>query len=247
MGAQEVDLVLAVDCSQSMAPCFQGLVSHLGGLLQPLESSDFEVRIGVIAMAAYRTKQHGLCYPMYGLSLRNLDFLTTLYGQANSSALFTTSSTKVVECLKSVPVEGDEDLLMLLDSAADFPFGPSHTTRRVVAMFSDEPIEDGLASQTAIARIGEIGQKYMTRRIKLFAALPHSPAADQLAALDGSEVECISGGDGLTSVDFRKLFAAMAKSISVFSTQGGGEASYKRALFGQDTFVASKDSHVVGK
>jgi len=247
MGAQKVDLVLAIDCSQSMTPCFQGLVDHLGGLLKPLESASFEIRIGVLAMAASRTKEKSVIYPMYGIGAQGMDLLKILYGQSDASKLFTQSTATVIECLKNVPVKGDEDLLMLLDTAADFPFGPVHSTRRVVAMFSDEPIEDGLADQAAIARISELGQKYMARRIKLFAALPHSPAADQLASFDGSELECISSGDGLTSVDFRKLFEAMAKSISVLSVQGTGGEDYKRAMFGQDKFVASKDGAVTGK
>ena len=237
MKATQVDLVLAIDCSQSMKPCFDGLVEHLGKLIKPLEGEAFHLRIGVVAMAASKQSHGGVLYQMFGLSDRNLS--DVLYGDNDTERklLFTADTDRVLHMLRSVPVEGDEDLLLLLDFAADFPFDSSPRTRRVVALFSDERIEDGTAGAEEFALFGSLCKKYMDRRIKLFAALPLSPAAEQLAAIDGSEIEPIDGGDGLQRVDFSKLLGAMAKSISVSSLQASPHERYQRALFGQDTWV----------
>ena len=54
-----------------------------------------------------------------------------------------------------------------------------------------------------------------------------------------SELEFVSGGGGLRSVDFSRLLSQMGKSISVMSLQSSSEPIYTRALFGQDTWDAS--------
>jgi hypothetical protein len=237
MKATQVDLVLAIDCSQSMKPCFDGLVEHLSKLIKPLHGWSFQLRIGVVAMAASKQPGGGVLYQVYGLANGGLSEI--LYGEdeVERGLLFTSDPDRILQSLRSVTVEGDEDLLLLLDFAADFPFDSSPRTRRVVALFSDERIEDGTAGPEEMALLGNLCKKYMDRRIKLFAALPLSPAAEQLAAIDGSEIEPIEGGDGLRRVDFGKLLGAMAKSISVSSLQASPDERYQRALFGQDSWV----------
>jgi hypothetical protein len=135
-------------------------------------------------------------------------------------------------------VGGDEDNLVALDIALDHPFGPVSTTKRVVALFSDEKLEAG-AQRTAIKEfIPRIVEKLHARRIKLFCAMPYSDAAQQLSEANGSEIEDV-GGQGLTGVDFRTLLGQMGKSISVSSLQGALEEKYERALFGQDQWVST--------
>jgi hypothetical protein len=56
--------------------------------------------------------------------------------------------------------------------------------------------------------------------------------------VDRAEIEAVDGGDGLKSVDFRKLLAQMAKSISVSTIQAGREPTWQRAIYGQDRFTA---------
>lgn len=126
---------------------------------------------------------------------------------------------------------------MALDTAADFPFGPPDSTRRVIALFTDEPIESGVSGLKPLAKIPELIQKLMSRRIQLFASAPFSGALEQLGSLDKAEIEAVDGGDGLKSVDFKKLLAQMGKSISVSSLQMGPEPAWKKAIFGQDRFT----------
>ncbi len=236
MPAQNVDLVLAVDSSSSMLPCFQGLVDHLEQLVKPLQGWSFNLRLGVIAMSASEGGKGKTLYFPQTLAGGAAESLAAIYKPAQGAALFTQNPEQVIDLLRKTKPEGNEDLLMMLDIAADFPFGPLSTTRRVVAMFSDETIESGVAGNASLPLIPRLSQKYMARGIKLYAALPISVSAEELSAIDSCQIEAVPGGDGLEAVDFGKLLGAMAKSISVSSRQSTGEAPYERALFGQDKF-----------
>ena len=138
--------------------------------------------------------------------------------------------------------QGNEDTLLALDMAADFPFGPPESTRRVIAVFTDEPLEAGVSELLPLAKIPELIQKLTSRRIQLFASAPFSGALEQLGSLDRAEIEAVEGGDGLKSVDFKKLLAQMGKSISVSSLQIGTEPAWKKAIFGQDQLDPSRFS-----
>jgi hypothetical protein len=174
-----------------------------------------------------------------------------LYGeQVNAADFFTSDRTRVTRVLESLEANGNEDTLLALDIAADFPFGPSESTRRVIALFTDEPLEAGISAQEPMVRMPALVEKLMARRIQLFAAAPYSEALGDLGAADRAEIEDITGGDGLASVDFRKLLAQMAKSISVSSVQAGAEPRWQRAIYGQDRwasqrFVDAQDRSVI--
>jgi len=49
MPAKNVDLVILVDSSESMRPCFSQLREHLKDLLVPLQQANFNVRFGLVA------------------------------------------------------------------------------------------------------------------------------------------------------------------------------------------------------
>jgi hypothetical protein len=151
--------------------------------------------------------------------------------------LFTEDGNRFATTLKSIEMTGDENHLIALDFALDFPFGPIATTRRVVALFSDEKIEDGKLEPDDLAKIPQLIEKITTRKIQLFAALPSSEALEALGSVDRAQIERVSGGDGLATINFSKLMGQMAKSISVNSSQGE-EGAYKKALFEQDKWVA---------
>ncbi len=133
--------------------------------------------------------------------------------------MFTEDPSRVTSVLASLEPKGDEDMLLALDLAADFPFGPLSNTKRVIALFSDEPFEGGIAGSEPVSKMSQLQAKLMARHIKLFAAVPRSPAALDLAQTDGSEIVEIDGGDGLRDVDFAKLLGQMGKSISVSALQ----------------------------
>jgi hypothetical protein len=226
MPAPNVDLVFVIDSSSSMKPCFEGLVSHLNDVITPLQGLNLNVRLGLLAM--------GVGGGAGGDSLFDITTLTGDYKSIYQSdpKLFTTDRDQFSKALRNVKMQGDENHLIALDLALDFPFGPISNTRRVVALFSDERIEDGKISPDEIAIRGALIQKIQARKVMLFAALPDSPLLEDFGAVDGAQIERINGGDGLSSVDFSKLLQLMAKSISVCDIQGT-EGTYEKGLFGQ--------------
>jgi hypothetical protein len=128
---------------------------------------------------------------------------------------------------------------MALDVAIDLPFRPVASTHRVIALFSDEKLENGVSGREPTAKIPDLINKMMSRRIQLFVAAPESPALADLGSMDRAEIEAVDGGDGLKSVDFKKLLSQMGKSISIATLQAGSEPDWQRALFGQDRFFKS--------
>lgn len=229
MKASTVDLVFVIDASASMRPCFEGLARNLDQVIQPLQGFNFRVRLGLIAMNVGISDE--------GRGLVKIVTLADEFGNnpiyEGSQVLFTEDGKKFSKKLRSIEMEGDENHLIALDHALDFPFGPISSTRRVVALFSDEKVEDGMLHETDQSKIPDLIKKVTARKVLLFAALPYSPALEMLGTIDGAQIEPVDGGDGLASVNFGKLLTQMAKSISVSAMQGA-EGSYQRALWGQD-------------
>lgn len=235
MAAPNVDLVFVVDASGSMGPCFEALRTHLEKVLQPLQGYVSEVRFGLVAQAVSRT-DGGALYAHYFVGDEGLE---KLYepgpnGQDHRNDFFTTDPRKLMAKLASIKPMANEEMLVALDIAADFPFGPLANTKRVIALFSDEPFESGISQGAYNEKIPEISKKLMDRHIQLFMAVPEGDASHQLSQVDRSEVEFIDGGDGLRSVDFKQLLGQMGKSISASSIQAVAEPPYQRAIFGQD-------------
>lgn len=234
-----VDLVLVVDASGSMQNCFDQLRQHLTSLLKPLQGNIAQVNWGLVALNCSTDS-------LYHLKTLNDEghaafcrvYSSTPNGQASRTNLFSSNPDDVVDALANVDPVGDEDMLLALDIAADFPFQELSEAVRVIALFSDEPFESNHQSAQAISKIELLKQKLMARRIKLFMALPESAAAEQLAEVDGSEVEFIPNGEGMKAVNFQRLLGQMGKTISVSSLQSGSEPRFQKALFGQDKWTS---------
>ncbi len=237
MSASVVEIVFVIDASDSMRPCFEGLSRHMEQFLQPLQGFNFQIRLGMVALKVGKSSQGGRVVDMQTL----VGSFSSIYGGENSDRLFTNKPEDFIGSLQGVQLSGDENSLLALDIALDFPFGPVNKTRRVVALFSDEPIEGGAVVESEFALIPELIKKITDRRILLFVAMPNSPSLELLGATDGCQIQSVQGGDGLGSVDFSKLMGQMAKSISVASLQGN-ERPYRRALFDQDKWGASEGS-----
>ncbi len=224
MGATNVDIVLVIDTSGSMSPCLDQLRQHLGAFLQPLQGFSYKVRFGLVGL---REDHVDLLSPTARLS--------SLYDKNSQEVFFTDDANQVIRRLGQLKTGGDEDNLLALDVALDHPFGPLATTKRVIALFSDEPLEGGMRDEDALREgIPRLVEKLHARRVKLFCAMPYSDAAQALSEANGSEIEDVSEDAGLTSVDFKTLLGQMGKSVSVSSLQSGAEEHYQRALFGQD-------------
>lgn len=231
-----VDIVLVLDSSDSMKPCFDQLRTHLRDLIKPMQGFVSRVRFGLVAVSASKPGQ-GIVYRVETLvpSTDSANTLNILYGNDTTQhEFFTDSPDRMIAAIDALTATGDEDNLLALDIALDFPFGPIATTKRVVALFSDEPLEGGVTGKEPLEQLPSIVEKLNQRRIKLFCAMPFSDGAQRLGEANGAEVEPIDGNKGLGSVDFRLLLSQMGKSISVSSLQAGSEERYKRALFGQD-------------
>jgi hypothetical protein len=223
-----------------MRPCFTALREHLKDLLNPLQQANFKVRFGLVAYAA-APGRGGPVYDHTFIGGSGPEMVRKLYSASpNAADFFTSDSSVVTRVLGGLEAQGNEDTLLALDIAADFPFGPPESTRRVIAVFTDEPLEAGVSGADPVAKIPELIQKLMSRRIQLFVSAPFSPAMEQLGSLDRAEIEAVDGGDGLKSVDFKKLLAQMGKSISVSSLQIGAEPAWKKAVFGQDRWNTNR-------
>ncbi len=243
MKAQNVDLVLVVDASDSMGPCFGQVRQHLTDLLSPLQQANFRVRFGLVAYAAGKDRS-GAVYDHTFVGGSGPEFLKRLYTpQVKAEDYFATDPHVVERVLGGLKPQGNEDTLVALDIATDFPFGPVENTRRVIALFSDEKLEDGIGGEEPLTKLPELVEKLQQRRIQLFVSAPMSPGLEQLAAVDRAEIEPVDGGDGLKSVDFRKLLAQMGKSISMSSLQMGQEPAWKKAIFGQDRWSTNRSAN----
>jgi uncharacterized protein involved in tellurium resistance len=242
MKTPSVDLVLVVDASGSMAPCFVKLKQHLKDLLYPLQQARYQVRFGLVGYAAGKEGSRTV-YDHTFVGGAGADMLRQLYSpQLNTRDFFTEVPDAIVGALEKLQARGDEDTLLALDIAADFPFAPSDSTQRVIALFTDEPLEEGITGSEPLRQLSQLIEKLMQRRIHLFASAPFSPALEQLASVDRAEIEIVEGGDGLKSVDFKKLLGQMGKSISISSRQFGSEPPWQRALYGQDRWDNSRSA-----
>jgi hypothetical protein len=227
-----VDLVLVIDTSVSMRPCIEQLKLHLKELIAPMQGYVKNVRFGLVGLSA-SSCDNRISYRLSTMA-GGTESWDWLYSRGSQYEFLTHDTNKVIKKLNDLSVSGDEDNLLALDMALDHPFGPISTTKRVVALFSDEKLETGVQQSKVIDYIPKIVEKLHARRIKLFCAMPYSDGAQQLSEANGSEIEDVGGGQGLAMVDFKALLGQMGKSISVSGLQSSPDEHYQPALFGQN-------------
>jgi hypothetical protein len=227
-----------------MKPCIDKLRRHLDEVIKPLQGYASSIRFGLVAMSVTPSDNGGLLYNVHFIKNSGQPAIKKLYSNLNNlrDTFFTENTAVFTEKLADLTPSGDEDMLIALDFALDMPFGPVANTKRVIAVFSDEPFEGGILGDSQNALIPELIKKLQQRHIQLFVAIPDSDAVQLLSAADRSEIELVEGGEGLASVDFKQLLLQMGKSISITSLQSIKESDYKKALFGQNTWVESSDA-----
>lgn len=246
MFTPNVDIVLAIDASQSMKPCFDQLTTHLQALVEPMQGSYKQLRFGLVAYSA-SSRGGKITYRHHFLCGEGNSALQGLYHRDANTALaenrfFTDNAQTLFSVLKDIKPGGNEETLVALDTALDFPFGPVKNTKRVIALFSDEKIEKGVSEGTNNRHLDAIIDKIHARRVQLFGALPESRGANTLFEADGSELNTVDGGDGLACVDFSELLCQIGKSISVTSLQTTNEPEYQRAIFHQSSWTDQQSS-----
>ena len=243
MSAINVDMMFVIDISGSMAPCLDSLRKHLDQLTQPLQGYVSKIRFGFVAMSVTPVNNQSI-YSLNLLSCSGETAFDKLYQKnsnyrINNNDFFTDDPKQFTKALASLVPQGDEDMLVSLDIAAVMPFGPLSNTKRVIALFSDEPFEGGVDGNSNNYLIPKLIEKLQQRHIQLFVAVPDSDAVQQLSTADRSEIELVDSGKGLAGVNFALLMSQMGKSISGSSMQILVEPPYTRALYGQDKWVST--------
>jgi hypothetical protein len=239
-----VDVIFCLDASGSMAPCIDGVRKNLDAFLDALAGDvnrKIDCRIDFLAHSCDTT---GDLFRSKTLNKTGIDLLRALYGQSpQPSAFFTPDREAIRRGLKTVDVFGDEAMLIALDMVLDFPWRPQTGCHRVVVMLTDEPLEANAMWPAQKAKLDAIIDKIQKLGVKLYLVGPASPGLDTLAEADKCLFQKVTQTyDGLGSLDFEKVLGQIGKSVSVSQLQGRPEAGVKRALFGQDEWVASNDS-----
>ena len=248
MGANKVDILFVVDASDSMSPCFRKLRDNLRSFIAPLNQASFEIRYGLLAYNA-GADGHKAIYEHTFVGGNDPSLVKDLYSpQLNTDKYFTRDANAFLRALDSVRTQGDENSPLALDIAADFPFEEITESRRVIAFFSNEKLEDGILEAEPLAKFQLVLQKIAKRKIALYAYLPSSNAAAMMMRLPKSIIKSVEEGDGCWDhLDFGQMLEQMGKSISVSTLQMVSEPAYQKAIYGQDTwdpgaFVGAGDS-----
>ena len=245
MPIQLADIVFVVDSSESMGPCFGKLRNNLEALMTTMRQAKFRPRLGLLTHAAGLSAS-GPVYDHHFIGGEGDGMMKRLYqGGAQSARVddfFTEDPKRFTEALSKVEPQGNEDMLLALDIALDFPFGPLSKNRRAVAMFTDEPAKEGIDEGKSLKKIDALIDKIQMRHIQLFLVAPESEGYEELSEADKCEYEEVAGGDGLAGFDFQQLLTDMGKSISVATLQSSSEKEWPRALFGQDSWSADRSA-----
>ena len=240
MGANKVDILFVVDASDSMSPCFQKLRDNLRRFIQPLNQASFEIRYGLLAYNAGADGGKAI-YEHTFVGGNDPALVKDLYSpQLNIDNYFTGDAGKFLQALDSVRTQGDENSPLALDIAADFPFDDIAASRRVIAFFSNEKLEDGILENEPLTKFQQVLQKIAKRKIALYGYFPASNAAAMMAHLPKSIIKSVNEGPACwDSVDFGQMLEQMGKSISVSTLQMVGEPPYQKAVYGQDTWESN--------
>ena len=239
-----VDVVFCLDASGSMAPCIDAVRKNLDAFLDAL-GGDLNRKIDCrLDFLAHSCDEAGELMRSISLRKNGAELVQALYGQSpQPAAFFTTDRDTLRAALREIAVYGDEAMLIALDMALDFPWRPQAGCHRVVVLLTDEPLEANAIWQTQQRKLDALIDKIQRLGVKLYIVGPNSKGLETLAEAD----KCLyqksaQSHDGLGAIDFNKVLGQIGKSVSASVLQGRPEAGVKRALFGQDEWVASQDS-----
>lgn len=237
-----------MDASDSMSPCFQKLKDNLRRFIEPLNQASFSIRFGLLAYNAGADGRQAI-YEHTFIGGNSPDLMKQLYsGNPDPSKFFTSNADQFLRAVDTVRTQGDENTPLALDIASDFPFNTPDQSRRVIALFSNEKLEDGILENEPLAKFQQVLQKIAKRKISVYAYLPASNAAALMARLPKSIVKSVDEGPNCWDrINFGEILEQMGKSISVSTLQMTREPEYQQAVYGQDrwdlrTFVGGGDT-----
>lgn len=260
-GGSRADVLFVVDASGSMRPCFDQLIAHIKRFVEPFKESGFtSLRLGLLAYSANKNRSaQKIVYRNMFLCPDSANNMSVLYGDHDlASRKFFTNGASIednvnqfVRRLERIKCLGDEDTPFAMDCAADFPFEPLSATRRVVILFTDERIEEGVLQMKSVGEnfetLEKIMEKFNQRHISLYFFGPHSPATevveDYPRVFFKDVVACQERRDDSEtwdSLDISRVMDGLGKSISASALGATEEADFARATYGQDSW--SEDS-----
>lgn len=166
-------------------------------------------------------------------SMFNSNLLSALY-PVSQAEFFTSDINKFQEKVSNIQVKENETPLLALDCALDFPWKNDKTTRRIIVLMTDEPVEGGNRLDESMLLVPDLIKKIHSLSALVFIVAPDSEGFEEVAAADKCEWEIVEGGDGLASVNFSQLMEGIAKSITASQTPlGTPPPTLQRALFNQ--------------
>lgn len=248
------DVVFVIDASGSMRTCFDQLRTHIRRFVEPFREEGFSsLRMGLLAYSANINRTTKKCiYRNIVIGGEGASAMKSLYGSTpiREDLFFTKSQGGAVDTesfmhrLDGIRCKGDEDTVFALDCAADFPYGPLASTRRVMVLFTDEKIEDGVLKQESIgenfSQVEKVMKKIADRHISLYVFAPASPVTDMMSEFSRVFLTVVpefrpEATDTWTNIDFARILDIMGKTVSS-SLSGGKEKDFSRAIFGQDAW-----------
>lgn len=246
------DVVFVIDASGSMKDCFDQLRTNIRNFVEPFREEGFDsLRLGLLAYSANIDHTSKKCiYRNIVIGSEGAVAMKSLYGQIplREELFFTRSTNGAVDTdmfvrrLDGVRCKGDEDTVFALDCAADFPYGPLESTRRVMVLFTDEKIEDGVLKQESIgegfSKVEKVMKKIVDRHIVLYVFAPASPVTDMMSEFSRVYFKNVPEfrpevTDIWANINFAHVLEMMGKQVSS-SLSGGNEQNFGRAVFGQD-------------
>lgn len=253
-GGKCADVVFVIDASGSMRTCFDQLRANIRKFVEPFREEGFDsLRLGLLAYSANIDRTAKKCiYRNIVIGGEGVPAMKALYGSVppRDDLFFTRSKDGAVDAesfmhrLDGIRCKGDEDTVFALDCAADFPYGPLDSTRRVMVLFTDEKIEDGVLKQESVgenfSQVEKVMKKIVDRHISLYAFAPASPVTDMIAEFSRVFLTVVpeftpEAKDTWANIDFARILEMMGKSVSS-SLSGGNEKDFGRAVFGQNTW-----------
>ena len=255
VGGKCADVVFVIDASGSMRECFDQLRTNIRKFVEPFREEGFDsLRLGLLAYSANIDRTAKKCvYRNIVIGGEGATAMKSLYGQMppREALFFTRSKNGAVDTdsfmrrLDGVRCKGDEDTVFALDCAADFPYGPLVSTRRVMVLFTDEKIEDGVLKQESVgenlSQVEKVMAKIVERHISLYVFAPASPVTDMMSEFSRVYLTNVpefrpEATDTWSDIDFARVLEMMGKSVSS-SLSGGSERDFSRAVFGQDKWT----------
>ncbi|SMG35484.1 VWA domain-containing protein [Fibrobacter sp. UWB13] len=251
---KRADVVFVVDASDSMKPCFDQLRNSIKKFVEPFREEGFtSLRLGLLAYNAGPSNGKWVYRNTFinGDAPENMNIL---YGNDEDAqeSLFTRSGDGFVDVetfcnrLDSIKCCADENTPLALDCASDFPFEPICTTRRIIIVFTDEKLEDGVLKQEALGNNCSEIEKVMNkitnqRHASLYYFGPQCEGVEVMEDYPRVIVtnvkeykERAEGEDIWSNIDFEKILESMGKSISHSVLEVVDEGNFDKAVYGQD-------------